>query len=195
MYDTTVQVPGPVWPAVSQHFAQRMPQRFRERNSQRSMPRNPRRGAFVRLVDRPMSVANDGLTHRLRQAAERTAELAREASIKKGVRTFVRLNLEQVAALYEVAGSWDAVSALLAEEGLHWRSGKPVTGHQLRSLYASLRKKHSKTSLQPLNRSEPAPQARGERAPTSARPRLSRIPASTSAISAGRRRGLADLVD
>lgn len=142
-----------------------------------------------------MSVANDGLTHRLRRAAERTAESAREASIRKGVRTFVRLNLEQVGALHDVAGSWDAVATLLVEEGLRWRSGKPVTGHQLRSLYASLRKKHSKRSLQALNRSEPVPGARGERAPPSARPRLSRIPASTSPVSAGRRRGLADLVD
>ena len=141
-----------------------------------------------------MSVANDGLAHRLRRAAERTAELAREASIKKGVRTFVRLNLEQVGALYEVAGSWDGVAGLLAEEGLRWRSGKPVTGHQLRSLYASLRKKNSKRSPQLPNGSGRAPQARREHTPP-ARPSIGRLPASASAVSAGRRRGLADLVD
>lgn len=143
----------------------------------------------------PMSISNDGLTQRLRRAAERTAELAREASIKKGVRTFVRLNLEQIRALHEVAGSWDAVAALLAEEGLRWHSGKPVTGHQLRSLYASLRKKRSKRSLQSVIGSEPASQTRGKRAPTSTRLGLGRIPTSTSAVLTGRRRGLADLVD
>lgn len=140
-----------------------------------------------------MNASNDGMAHRLLKAAERTAELAREASIKKGVRTFVRLNLEQIAALYGIAGSWNAVAALLKDEGLRWQSGKPVTGHQLRSLYASLRQKRSKKSLRPLNGSELAPRIQGRAVAHPARSRPSS--ASSPNVPASRRRGLADLVD
>lgn len=138
-----------------------------------------------------MNTSSGSMARRLLDAAERTAELAREASIKKGVRTFVRLNLEQIAALYGVAGSWNAVAVLLTDEGLRWQSGKPVTGHQLRSLYASLRQKRSQRSLQPLGESEPAPRIQRQTVAHLARSGS----ASPSNAPAGRRRGLADLVD
>lgn len=108
-----------------------------------------------------MSDGHRTLAERLRQRAERTAALGREASIRKGVRTFVRLNLEQVQALRTVVGTWNAVAAVLSDEGLRWRSGKAVTGHQLRSVYATLRRKGSKTSAAPANHFNDKPR-RGE---------------------------------
>lgn len=136
-----------------------------------------------------------GIMDRLRQQADRAANLARESAIRRGVRPFVRLHCEQLATLRNVVGTWNAVAALLAEEGLAWRNGKPVSGSQLRALVSEVRASERRRTArrQGIGRlldAEPAkriPHAR-ERQPSD--PISSPLDAP-----AKRRRGLADLLD
>lgn len=79
-----------------------------------------------------------GLMDRLRQQATLSAELAKDAAIKRGVRTFVRLNLAGIIELKRTVGSWAALADLLETEGLRWRIGNRVTGDHLRSLVAEI---------------------------------------------------------
>lgn len=79
------------------------------------------------------------LFDRLKQQAAHAAELEREASIRQGVRKFLRLNLDRILDLKRVVGTWRALADLLANEGLKWGSGASVTGDQLRALVAEIK--------------------------------------------------------
>jgi hypothetical protein len=136
-----------------------------------------------------------GIMDRLRQQAARAADLARESAIRRGVRPFVRLHCEQLAALRSVVGTWNAVAALLAEEGLAWRNGRPVSGSQLRALVSEVRaserrrtaKRQGIGRLLDAEPASPIPHAR-ERRPSDPILSLRDEPAK-------RRRSLADLLD
>jgi hypothetical protein len=96
----------------------------------------------------PTASTMSRLIDRLRRQAEREAELARDASIRRGVRTFVRLHLASILELKRVVGTWGTLAKVLKKEGLKWKSGKPVTGDHLRALVSEIRSSDRRRSDQ-----------------------------------------------
>lgn len=86
---------------------------------------------------------------RLKRAAEELASQKREQSLRQGVGSFVRLNRDLLLTLHSELGTWSNVAELLSGEGLRWKTGRPVTGSQLRSLLSRTRTRLNKTTSQP----------------------------------------------
>ena len=86
---------------------------------------------------------------RLKRAAEELANQKREQSLRQGVGPFVRLNRDLLLTLHAELGTWSNVAELLSGEGLRWKTGRPVTGSQLRSLLSRTRTRLNKVASQP----------------------------------------------
>lgn len=107
------------------------------------------------------------LTSRLdRLKSERATASGRPVG---GVSGYVRAHLDEIIAAHGELG-WDAIAEAISEEGVAWRTGKPISGQDLRVLVCRLRPRGQAeaergTIALPAPRAETIPLAR----PTPAR--------------------------
>lgn len=82
----------------------------------------------------------DSLETRLRHAVEQVLAEERERAIDAGPGPFVRLHFAAIVEAHRQLRSWQKVADILAQQGLRWRSGQPLTAHQLRTIISQTRK-------------------------------------------------------